>query len=171
MARPTKLTPAAHMAFVQALAAGASIEVAARIAGFSRASAFRYLTGSKPEEIALREAAGAEIAKLELRLGGTILRAALDSPRWAAFFLERRFPARWAPRTPTGDALTELDALDAPAIDGPDVVDPSTTAEFVQRLLDAGRHLWATSADVDLDSFEDRGDTIVDLEIDPGDRA
>ncbi len=156
MGRPTKLTPVNEDRFFQSIAAGAYPEVAARVAGFSPASLYRYLRGTRPEHLAFRERLDVELAKLEVRLGGTLVRAALDNPRWAAFFLERRFWNRWAPGTRTDVDLTAVADADEPG-GTTIIIDPAHPDDLMARLLQAGQHLWSTSSDVDIDAFEDRG--------------
>jgi hypothetical protein len=56
-------------------------EVAARFAGFSPASLYRYLRGSTPEHAAFRDAALKAQVDLEVRLSGTLVQEAMSGPR------------------------------------------------------------------------------------------
>lgn len=139
MGRPTKLTPLARERFIQAIKAGAFPEPAARYAGFSPASLYRYLKGSSPDHAAFRDEVHAALAGLELRLTGTIAQAAFSDPKWALTLLERRFPERWRPRSDRADAEPGTDGATATVAPTPIVLDPALLEELVPRLLDAGR--------------------------------
>ena len=93
MSRPSKLTPEVIDRYVRAIGAGAFPEVAAKFAGFSSASLYRYLRGSTPEHAAFRDAALKAQVDLEVRLSGTLVREAMSEPKWALVLLERRFGA------------------------------------------------------------------------------
>ena len=88
MARPTKLTDHARDRFLQAIGAGNFPEVAARYAGFSPASMYRYLSGSTPELVEFQAEVARAVTELEVRLVGTIIRAGFTDPRWALIVLE-----------------------------------------------------------------------------------
>ena len=83
VSRPSKLTPRSRDRFLQAIAAGAFPEIAARHAGFSAASYYRYLKGSTPDHAEFRQAALDARASFELRLSATLTKAALNDPKWA----------------------------------------------------------------------------------------
>lgn len=160
MSRPSKLTAASQELFLQAISAGAFPEVAARHAGFSPASLYRYMSGSRPEHAAFRDAVQTTIATLELRLVGTVTRAALDDPRWAMALLERRFAERWRIRSQPDEVANALvDPADQPDHDVV-TLDPALAEALLPRLLEAGARLRnAAAADpVDLDRFVDRED-------------
>jgi hypothetical protein len=108
MSRPSKLTSEAIDRFVKAISAGAFPEVAARFAGFSPASMYRYLRGSTPEHAAFRAAALKAQVALEVRLSGTLVQEAMNEPKWALVVLERRFGERWAARAPADDTPADV---------------------------------------------------------------
>ena len=101
MARPTKLNQATHDKIVKAIAAGAYAIVAAKAAGVSETTYYRWLEqGSKPDASpafrafweSVKEAeAAAEIANVAL------IRQAAQAGTWqaAAWYLERKHSDRW----------------------------------------------------------------------------
>ena len=137
MARPVKFTPEARDRFLKAIQAGAHPEVAAAFAGWSARTYYRIMRGRSPEHLEFQADVDRVLTELELRVAGTLLRAAFNDPRWAAEFLERRFPGRWGKQRPDRDD----DPAAAPARAGPDLVvlDPALVDEIVPRLLEAGR--------------------------------
>src|SRR5450759_1725613 len=106
MSRPSKLTAEATERFVRAISAGAFPEVAARFAGFSPASMYRYLRGSTPEHAAFRDAALKAQVDLEVRLSGTLVQEAMSEAKRALVVLERQFRERWAARALADDTPT-----------------------------------------------------------------
>ena len=100
MSRPSKLTAEATERYVKAISAGAFPEVAARFAGFSPASLYRYLQGATPEHAAFRDAALKAQVDLEVRLSGTLVQEAMSEAKWALVVLERRFGERWVSPSP-----------------------------------------------------------------------
>jgi hypothetical protein len=154
MSRPSKLTDEAADHYVQAIAAGAFPETAARFAGFSPRSLYRYLRGSTPEHAAFRDRALRVEVELEIRLTGTLVRAGFNEPRWAADLLERRWPERWGRRSrPEPDGGEEL-AAQASAATVP--LDPALVEAIVPRLLEAGAMLQGRPVDAGktIDRFE-----------------
>src|SRR5664279_729567 len=97
MSRPSKLTSEATDRYVRAIGAGAFPEVAARFAGFSPASLYRYLRGSTPEHAAFRDAALKAQVDLEVRLSGTLVQEAMSEPKWALVRLPSLAARRAAP--------------------------------------------------------------------------
>jgi hypothetical protein len=156
MGRPSRLTPEAQERFLSVIGAGAFPEIAARYAGSSAPSYYRYMKGSTPAHAAFRDAVHKALVELEIRLSGTLVQAGMGDPRWALTVLERRFPERWARRG------SELDA----AADGPDpsraaddlvTIDPTFVEVLVPRLLAAGDRRRAEPAvGTGLSRFESR---------------
>jgi hypothetical protein len=159
MARPTKFTPERSARFLLALAAGSFPEVAARHAGWSVASMYRFLAGETPERVAFRDEVVRVETELELRLSGTLTQAAFHDPRLAVTVLERRFAARWSRRArfavPSAEAPDEAGRPEETV-----VLDPAFVDEVVSKLLEARAKLRAGSANrADrVRRFEDRGD-------------
>lgn len=168
MGRPTKLTRETQDAFLKAIHVGAFPEVAARHAGFSPASLYRWLRGTTPEQVEFRDAFLEATANYEIRLMGTIARAALTDPRWALVVLERRFPERWRLHARSDEPVDESTAPSPRA--EPDVIlDPSMVELLVPRLLAAGRELAGRPEEDELDlaAFSDDGTTRDQDEVAP----
>jgi hypothetical protein len=154
MARQTKLTDDAQEQYVRAVAAGVVPEVAARHAGFSAASLYRYLKATTPRHAEFRDAHERALASLEIRLTATISQAALSEPRWAMALLERRFPSRWA----QGRIERRDDPLDRAPDEPPIPLDPALIDLLIPRLLEAGRQLSGRTDDIEnIVDFEDDG--------------
>ena len=101
MARPTKLTPERADDLVLLLAARVPVEVAARSVNVSRRTLERWLR--QPDlraRVEQARAAGPQAtdALSEARAVVLILRAAQTDWRASAWWLERRWPERWAER-------------------------------------------------------------------------
>lgn len=158
MGRPTKLTEEAQDRFVRAVSAGVYPEVAARHAGFSPATLYRYLRGSTPEHVEFRERFERAKANLEIRLSGTVLQAAMTEPRWALALLERRFPERWRLQGGGSDAATQGDP-ERPSREASLVIDQVLVEELVPKLLEAGRALAGDAEQrvIDVRVFSDDG--------------
>jgi hypothetical protein len=156
--RPTKFTDTFIDQYLKAIGAGVPPETAARHAGASPASLYRFLSGAVPRSIAFREAHDRALASLEIRLAATISKAALTDPKWAFELLRQRFPERWA-------RARSMAASDEPAdrSAGGDrilVLDPQYIAEAVPLLLEAGRALRGLPPaldQIDTSVFEDDG--------------
>jgi transposase len=102
VARPTKLTPEIRQRIVTAIRAGNYAEPAARSAGISPATYYRWLKrGEKaPPGIYrefLEEVRRAE-SEAEVHAVAVIRKAMGDDWRAAAHYLERRYPDRWRRR-------------------------------------------------------------------------
>jgi transposase len=136
--RPTRLTPERIENMLQAVRAGSPLESAARFAGISRASLYRYLRSSAPEHVAFRSAVSAARATLEVRLSGTIYQEALNDPKWALVWLERFSPA-WA--RPERSLIERRDPSDSTgSAEQPIIVLPADQIpDLVARLLEARR--------------------------------
>ena len=159
MSRLSRLTPESRDLYVRAISAGVPPEVAARAAGFSAASLYRYRKGLTARHAEFRRAEEQALASLEIRLAATLSKAALTEPRWALELLERRFPTRWA-RNRAVDILGDPGDREQAAPEAPVVFDPALVDELVPRLLEAGRRLRGQSTDdevVDVSEFEDDG--------------
>jgi transposase len=101
MARPSKLTPERVDDLLVLLAARVPVEVAARSVGVSRRTLDRWLRQSDLRaRVEQARAAGAQAtdALSEARAVVLILRAAQTDWRASAWWLERRWPERWAQR-------------------------------------------------------------------------
>jgi len=146
MGRHPKLTPETKARFVQAITAGAFPETAARFAGFSPASLYRYLRGTTPAQVEFREAAQRATTDLEVRLAATVARAVLTDPRWAITMLERRFPERRARRALADEAADEAAGGSSATTDERVVLDPNLLHELVPRVLETGQRLRAGQA-------------------------
>jgi hypothetical protein len=141
MARPERLTPERHEKFVQTIRTGSFPEVAARFAGFSPASYYRYMQGTTPAHAAFRDDVLRAQTELEIRLVGIITREALTKPRWAMELLQRRFAARWARGAAFDEAVAEAKADRPSAADELLTLDPALVDTLVQRLLEASESL------------------------------
>ncbi len=158
MSRPSKLTSEAIDRFVKAISAGAFPEVAARFAGFSPASLYRYLRGSTPEHAAFRDAALKAQVALEVRLSGTLVQEAMSEPKWALVVLERRFGERWAARSLAVDPPGDSRPADRRPPDDSVTLDAALVEVLVPKLLAAGDRLraGASGGTEDVARFEDR---------------
>jgi hypothetical protein len=154
MARPGKFTPEARERFLKALQFGAPREAAATYAGWSLRTFYRIMRGRSPEHVAFRADVERVENELELRVVGTLVKAAFSEPRWAVEFLERRFPEHW--RKQRSDWPDESGAATAAATPGPDevVLDPALVDEIVPRLLEAGRQERGDPPGAPPESFE-----------------
>jgi hypothetical protein len=147
--RPSKLNPEASGRFLQALSAGAYPEIAARFAGWSPRTYYRVMKGRSPAHREFQADVERTLNELELRVAGTLLKAAFVDPRWAMEFLERRFPERWR----RGADLPAA-SMDPAAGDDLVVLDPSLVEQLVPRLLEAGRRERGDPPGMLAESFE-----------------
>jgi hypothetical protein len=136
MARPTKFTPDRCERFLAALATGVFHETAAAHAGWSPATFYRIIGGTTPAHIAFRENVRRLETELELRLAGTVTRAAFGDPRLALALLERRFGERWGRRVGLVAPLEEASGP-AAAADEMVILDPAFIEAIVPKLLAA----------------------------------
>ena len=141
MARPERLTRERHEKFIQTIRTGSFPEVAARYAGFSPASYYRYMQGTTPEHAAFRDDVLRAQTELEIRLVGIITREALTKPRWAMELLQRRFAARWGRGAAFDEAIAESKADRPSPADELVTLDPALVELLVPRLLEAGHRL------------------------------
>lgn len=98
MARPSKFTAERRERFLAALRTGVFPETAARHAGWSPATLYRILRATTPAHTEFRDEVRRVETELELRLAGTVTKAAFSDPRLALAMLERRFADRWGRR-------------------------------------------------------------------------
>ena len=156
MSRPTKLTAEIQDAYVKALMVGTPPETAAKKAGFSAPTLYRWLKGSSPDQLAFRDAHDQALAEVESRLAMTLFKASLTQPRWALELLTRRFPARWG--RPQSMVVDEP-AYDSGRSEAVVVLRPELVATLVPQLLAAGRAASGRSQidSLDIDEFEDDG--------------
>jgi hypothetical protein len=143
MARPTRFTAERRERFLLALTAGSFPEPAARLAGWSPASMYRYLRLTTSAAVAFRHEVLRVETEVELRLVGTLTQAAYRDPRLAMAFLERRFPERWGRKASVAPPLEALEVT-KPAAQSADVssmvmLDPEDAQELVSRILARSR--------------------------------
>ncbi len=114
MARPTKLTPEVQDRIVKAIRAGNYFQAAARAAGISESTHYRWLErGAEEKQGAhrdFREAVSRAEAESEVHAVAVIRRAMTEDWRAALALIERRHPERWRRRE-----TTELTGLARPA--------------------------------------------------------
>ncbi|HEY5434976.1 MAG TPA: hypothetical protein VIK13_07070, partial [Candidatus Limnocylindrales bacterium] len=79
-----------------AVRAGNYPEVAARWAGISAATYYRWCKDPRPPFVAFRAALDMADAECEAMVIGNLVRLSRTSKRAAAFLLERRWPDKWA---------------------------------------------------------------------------
>ena len=79
-----------------AVRAGNYPEIAARWAGISAATYFRWCKDPRPPYVAFRAALVMADAECEVMVIGNLVRLSRTSTRAARFLLERRWPERWA---------------------------------------------------------------------------
>jgi hypothetical protein len=158
MSRPSKLTSEAIDRFVKAIRAGAFPESAARYAGFSPASLYRYLRGSRPEHAAFRDAALQAQVELEILLSGILVQKAMGQPRLALILLEKRFPERWGKGAHANEAPADPRSADRRPPDDVVTLDAALVEVLVPKLLAAGERLRAgeSGGSDDVARFEDR---------------
>lgn len=147
MARPTKFTGERRARFLAALASGVFPETAARLAGWSPASLYRFARLGTPEAAAFREDITRVVTELEVRLVGTVTKAALADPRLALALLDRRFGERWARRVPPQATEEPLEPTAVPA--QPVVLDQPTIDRLVPKLLEARTESGRSVGEVD----------------------
>jgi len=117
MARPTKLTPDVRDRIATMIQAGAYAEQAARAAGISSSTYYSWMErGERPFSEFSETIKTAEAVAEQQRVQH--IHHAADAGTWqaAAWWLERRFPARWGRRNPAppatapGPSAEKLDA-------------------------------------------------------------
>jgi hypothetical protein len=84
--------------FLMGVRAGNYPEVAARLAGISPATYYRWNRDPRPAYAAFRAARDMADAELEAEIIGNLFRLSRTSTRAAAFILSRRWPEQWATR-------------------------------------------------------------------------
>jgi len=109
--RPPKLTADVVGKILMAVRAGNYPEVAARWAGISAATYYRWCKDPRPPYVAFRAALDMADAECEAMVIGNLARLSRTSTRAAAFLLERRWPEKWAksrrlPPEPSADTPT-----------------------------------------------------------------
>lgn len=101
--RPSKLTPAVHKHLVEAIMAGNYIEPAVRACGIGVSTYYRWMEqgeahaadGKATAYRDLWEAVKKAEGEAEIKALKQIRSAASESWQAAAWYLERKFPARW----------------------------------------------------------------------------
>jgi hypothetical protein len=94
--RPPKLNADVVGKILMAVRAGNYPEVAARWAGISAATYYRWGKDPRPPFVAFRAALDMADAECEVMVIGNLFRLSRTSTRAAAFLLERRWPEKWA---------------------------------------------------------------------------
>jgi hypothetical protein len=94
--RPPKLNAEVAGKLLMAVRAGNYRETAARLAGISEPTFYRWLKDPRPPYAALRAALDMADAECEAEVIGNLFRLSRTSTRAAAFLLERRWPKGWA---------------------------------------------------------------------------
>ena len=94
--RPPKLNADVVGKILMAVRAGNYPEVAARWAGISAATYYRWCKDPRPPFVAFRAALDMADAECEAMVIGNLARLSRTSKRAAAFLLERRWPEKWA---------------------------------------------------------------------------
>jgi len=93
--RPPKLNADVVGKILMAVRAGCYPEVAARLAGISPATYYRWLRDPRPPYAAFQAALDQADAECEVMVIGNLVRLSRTSTRAAAFILSRRWPERW----------------------------------------------------------------------------
>lgn len=137
MGRPSKFTADRRERFISALGTGVFPETAARYAGWSAATLYRILAGTTPAHVAFREEVRRVETELELRLAGTVTKAAFSDPRLALAMLERRFGERWGRRAALLGMRPDADPSRAATADAVVVIEPALIEAMLPRLLAA----------------------------------
>jgi hypothetical protein len=94
--RPPKLNADVVGKILMAVRAGNYPEVAARWAGISAATYYRWCKDPRPPFVAFRAALDMADAECEAMVIGNLFRLSRTSKRAARFLLERRWPEKWA---------------------------------------------------------------------------
>lgn len=153
MGRPSKFTDEVREQILRGVEVGVFPEVAARRAGISPASFYRWKRGSSPEQVKFRNNLGQALATYEVRLSATLTQATANNGRLTREVLGYRFASRWrAQRGAVEDPLTRPVGLGSDA-DEHVVIDPTMIEEIVTRLLDAGRQR-SGGSELDVSHFE-----------------
>ena len=129
MARPTKLTPEARQRIVAAIRAGNYAEPAARSAGISAATYYRWLKRGEREPRGTYHDFCEEVRRAEsdaeVHAVAVIRKAMPGDWRAAAHYLERRYPDRWRRR----DSL-EHEGAQRLVVSAEQLADPKTRKEL-----------------------------------------
>lgn len=96
MPRNTKLAPWVQSAITDMIRNGAYVQVACAACGISESTYYRWMNDSRPLYQAFQEAVKKAQAEAEVRAVRIIGEAALKNWTAAAWWLERRYPGRWA---------------------------------------------------------------------------
>lgn len=115
--RPSKLTPAVQDRIIAAIRAGHFREPAARLAGISPPTLYRWLKADDEPYLGFQVAVEAAEAELEHETLEVVTGQIPEDPRLALTFLSKRFPARWGPRAPATATHAEPPAtMQAPQV-------------------------------------------------------
>jgi transposase-like protein len=98
--RPPKISKQVREDVVKAIKAGAYAEVAARSAGISETTYYRWMKQGDEENSGqyreFREAVKKAEAEMEVLAGGLVVAAFREDWKAAMTYLERKFPERWS---------------------------------------------------------------------------
>lgn len=98
--RPSKLTPEIQAKIVEVISAGNYRVVAARAAGVSPRALAAWVAQGKRASCGVyyefRHAVMRAEQDAEMRAVDAILKAAVSDPKYACWWLERKFPQRWS---------------------------------------------------------------------------
>ena len=136
--RPTKLTPAVQDRIIAAIRAGHFRESAARLAGISPATLYRWLSAETEPYQAFQEAVVTAEAELEETVLEVVTDRIPDDARLALAFLAKRFPARWGSGTPAAARIGEPIDQEPPQVNVL-VIDRNELEDAAQQHLEAHR--------------------------------
>lgn len=128
MGRPTLYNEERIGIVLRALKLGLSYEAAASLADVDRNTVLNW-RNAHPE---FRAACEKVIAQCQEKHATTISNASESDPKWAAWFLERRFPLEWGNLRPEVIAARKA-ALDAPPQDESDGVADEDLTEAAKK--------------------------------------
>lgn len=140
MARPTKLTREVHERIVAAIRAGNYAEPAARSAGISEATYYRWMERGEKASTGIHrdfvDAVRRAEADAEVEAVARLRKAMPDNYRACLEYLERRYPKRWRRHQ-----STELSGPDGGPVSISEAMfeDPEIRKTFREALRQAGR--------------------------------
>ncbi len=97
--RPSRLTPGVVERYLFAIRLGNYRSVAARMAGISPATHYRWQRDTRPQFVAFWAAVDRAEAQCEVEVTANIVRLSRRSTRAALFWLSHMYPERWGPPT------------------------------------------------------------------------
>lgn len=138
LGRPSKLTPEVEERFLASIRAGNHRETAAKFAGISPATMYRWLSDDRGRYRTFFEEVERAEAEVEQSAVSSVMSHIPDDPKLALSYLAKRFPRRWASRgeTPSRTPTQEGAAPEPPTFTA--VVDPLAHEDY-RRLSPADR--------------------------------